>query len=62
MLNNENNDRLREAARRVLQPRTSRRLSEEDLRQVAENLTGFFALLRKWGEAERLSTPDVHGD
>ncbi len=36
----------------VWQPRTPRRLSEEDAREITENLSGFFSLLTKWEQAE----------
>jgi hypothetical protein len=35
------------------QPRTSRQLTHEDTRQIAENMVGFFALLHEWSVAER---------
>ena len=42
-------DRTRE----VFQPRTARALSDEDARQIAEHLTGFFGVLLEWQAAER---------
>ncbi len=30
------------------QPRLRRRLSNEDAREITENLTGFFAILAEW--------------
>ena len=39
--------------RQVWEPRLGRNLSSEDVRQITENLTGFFALLAKWSRAER---------
>ncbi len=36
----------------VWQPRTPRRLSEEDAREITENLTGFFAILAEWSRNE----------
>jgi hypothetical protein len=35
------------------QPRTSRRLSEEDARQCLENMVGFFRVLHEWDMAEK---------
>ena len=35
------------------QPRLGRELSREDARQIAENATGFFAVLTEWWRAER---------
>jgi hypothetical protein len=36
---------------RFWQPRTSRRLTQEDARQMVENVTGFFAVLQRWSDA-----------
>jgi len=36
----------------VWQPRTQRRLSHEDAREITENLTGFFSVLAKWSQTE----------
>ncbi len=36
----------------VWQPRLGRDLSREDARQIAENVTGFFAVLAEWSRAE----------
>jgi hypothetical protein len=33
------------------QPRTSRHLTEEDAREMAENMSGFFRLLAEWDRA-----------
>ena len=38
--------------RQVWQPRLGRDLSREDARQIAENVTGFFAVLAEWSRAE----------
>ena len=35
-----------------LVPRLGRDLSREDARQIAENVTGFFAILAEWSRAE----------
>ena len=36
----------------VWQSRTPRRLSNEDAREITENLTGFFAILAEWSRQE----------
>jgi hypothetical protein len=41
------------------QPRIQRELSPEDARQIAENLSGFFKVLRDWEAAERQGSRDV---
>jgi hypothetical protein len=46
------NDNLIDSTRQVWQPRIGRDLSREDARQIAENVTGFFALLAEWSRAE----------
>ena len=52
-------DNLIRRTRQVWQPRLGRDLSREDAKQVAENVTGFFALLAEWTRAEML-TPANH--
>jgi hypothetical protein len=37
----------------IWQPRASRTLTREDARQIVENMTGFFNVLREWDLAER---------
>jgi hypothetical protein len=37
----------------IWQPRASRPLTREDARQIVENMTGFFNVLREWDRAER---------
>jgi hypothetical protein len=39
--------------RELWQPRTSRELTEEDAREMAENVFGFFRLLDEWDRAAR---------
>jgi hypothetical protein len=34
------------------QPRLRRRLSNEDVREIAENITGFFTILTEWSRRE----------
>ena len=36
----------------VWQPRIRRRLSKEDAREIAENITGFFTILAEWSQRE----------
>jgi hypothetical protein len=42
------NDNLIDRTRQVWQPRLRRDLSREDARQIAENVSGFFAILAEW--------------
>jgi hypothetical protein len=46
------NDDLIDRTRAVWQRRLGRDLSREDARQIAENVTGFFAILGEWSRAE----------
>jgi hypothetical protein len=46
------NDNLIDRTREVWEPRLQRDLSREDARQIAENVTGFFAILAEWSRAE----------
>ena len=41
--------------RQIWQPRIGRDLTDEDARQIAENVTGFFGVLAAWSQAERLA-------
>jgi hypothetical protein len=50
------NDNLTDRTRQVWQPGLGRDLSREDARQIAENFTGFFAILAEWSKAE-MSSP-----
>ena len=36
----------------VWQPRLRRPLSNEDVREITENITGFFAILAEWSRQE----------
>jgi len=38
---------------KVWQPRTRRKLTDEDARQIAENVTGFFSILAEWSRAAK---------
>jgi hypothetical protein len=46
------NDNLIDRTRQVWTSRLGRDLSREDARQIAENVTGFFAILADWSRAE----------
>ena len=46
------NDNLIDRTRQVWQPRIGRDLTDEDARQIAENVTGFFSILAEWSRAE----------
>ena len=50
------NDNLIDRTRQVWQSRIRRDLTDEDARQIAENVIGFFAILAEWSRAE-LSAP-----
>ena len=55
------NDNLIDRTREVWQTRLGRDLSREDARQIAENVTGFFALLAEWSRAEMPSPANDTG-
>jgi hypothetical protein len=46
------NDHLIDRTRQVWQSRIRRDLTDEDARQIAENVTGFLAILTEWSRAE----------
>jgi hypothetical protein len=46
------NDNLIDRTIAVWRPRLGRDLNREDARQIAENVTGFFAILAEWSRAE----------
>jgi hypothetical protein len=48
------NHNLIDRTREVWQPRLGRDLTREDARQIAENVTGLFAILAEWSRAEVL--------
>jgi hypothetical protein len=52
------NDNLIDQTARLWQPRFGRNLSREDVQQIAENVTGFFATLAKWSRAEMSAAVD----
>ena len=45
---------------RLWQPRTSKNLSQEDAREMAENLIGFFRVLAEWDAKERSSVSTAY--
>jgi hypothetical protein len=49
------NDNLIEQTISVWQPRLGREISREEARQVLENVTGFFSILREWSRDEALA-------
>jgi hypothetical protein len=51
-------DDLIRYTRQVWQPRLGRDLNCEDVRQITENLTGFFTVLAKWSQAEGVTAAD----
>ena len=46
-----NRDELIDKTLIAWQPRTSRKLSREDAREITENVLGFFSLLLEWDAA-----------
>ena len=54
------NDHLVDQTIALWQPRIGRELTQEDARQIIENVTGFFSLLRKWSRAKPTSSNDAH--
>jgi hypothetical protein len=46
-------DNLLDQTLKVWQPRTSRKLTREDARQIVENITGFFRILLEWEMASQ---------
>ena len=42
------NHNLIDRTRKVWQPRIGRNLTDEDARQISENVTGFFTILAEW--------------
>jgi hypothetical protein len=49
-----NPGRLRDRTSQVFGPRSERSLSEEDAREIGENLVGYFRLLGEWARASDL--------
>ena len=46
------NDNLIDRTHKVWQPRIGRNLTNEDARQISENVTGFFSILAEWSRVE----------
>jgi hypothetical protein len=46
------NDNLIDQTRQVWQPRLGRDLCHDDVRQIKENVVGFFSILAEWSRAE----------
>jgi hypothetical protein len=46
------NDNLIDRTRTVWQSRIGRNLTDEDVRQIVENVSGFFKILRDWSRVE----------
>lgn len=42
----------------IWQPRLRRRLSNEDAREITENITGYFTILAQWSRQERRDCSD----
>jgi hypothetical protein len=51
---------LNKQTHKVWQPRIGRNLTDEDARQIAENVTGFFAILAEWSRAARPVPANAH--
>jgi len=46
---------------KVWQPRIRRNLTDEDARQIAENVTGFFTILAEWSWAAKEAPANTAG-
>jgi hypothetical protein len=53
---------LIDRTRKVWQPRIGRDLTNEDARQIAENVTAFFTILAEWSRAEMLTPANEIGE
>ena len=49
------NHNLIDRTRQVWQPRLGRDLTNEDARQITQNVTGLFGILAEWSRAEKLA-------
>jgi chemotaxis regulatin CheY-phosphate phosphatase CheZ len=54
-------DDLTRRTRQVWQPRLGRDLNNEDARQIAANVSGFFSVLAEWSRAEMQSPANDAG-
>lgn len=52
-------DNLIEQTHKVWQPRLRRNLTDEDARQIVENLTGYFSILAEWSRAATLASANA---
>jgi hypothetical protein len=52
------NENLIQRTRQFWHSRLGRDVSSETARQIAENVTGFFAVLSEWSHAERRASND----
>lgn len=50
-------DHLHDEAAALFQPRTARKLTRENGREITKNLTGFIQVLLAWDRAERAAQP-----
>jgi hypothetical protein len=41
--------------RQIWQPRTAHDLTDEDARQIMQNVTGFFGVLAEWARVEKMA-------
>lgn len=53
---NQRESQLIARTKELWQPRTAHNLSDEEAREIAENVTGFFKLLREWEASENERT------
>jgi len=56
--NDNNAGRQIARTRQIWQPRIGRDLTDEDARQIVENMTGFFTVLAEWSHTERRAAND----
>ena len=56
------NDELIGRTREVWQPRLGRDLSRDEAKQIAANVTGFFAVLAEWSRADMPDPANDNGD
>ncbi len=47
--------------RQIWQPRMGRDLTDENAREIMQNVTGFFGVLAEWSRAERLAAANDAG-
>ena len=53
------NDNQIDLTRQVWKPRLGRDLTNEDARQITQNVTGLFGILAEWSRAEKLEPGDL---